>query len=394
MSSHLRVLILAAFAVTSASVLCNAQFVLPSTRVITFEATAETLVPPDQPPSRIIELVPNPVDKVPFKARIRLTNLPSGAATNFVIVSPSAGVARATTVIALNPKVVPYMPPGIYSLDVLFDNPDNPAAPAGGVSVNLRLNFPGLPEIASVMNAASLKPGISPGQLVTVRGARLSTPPLMGEADSAGLFPTNLGNSRVTFNGIPAPLLYVSNEQINCVVPHGVAGSKTAQVIVERASPSRLTDRSPPVTVSVSDTSPAMFTADQSGSGPGSILNTGAGTGPNAETNPAPKGTAITFYATGVGAWNIAYPDGSLVLSARIGLFGFPEFLAPVAPISVTIGGQPARVVAATAQPMRVSGMLQVTAENPEGIGSGAQAVVLKVGENDNADQNVSVWVR
>lgn len=397
MSSPVRMLVTAAFAVTSVSVLCNAQFVFPSITVITFEATTEALIPPDQPPSRFIELVPNPfgVDKVPFKARIRLNNLPSGAATNFVIVSPSAGVARTTTVIALNPKVVPYMPPGIYNLDVLFDNPEHPEFGAGGVSVNLRLNFPGFPEIASVMNAASLKPGISPGQLVTVRGARLSTPPLMGEADSAGLFPTNLGNSRVTFNGIPAPLLYVSNEQINCVVPHGVAGSKTAQVVVERASPSRLTDRSPAVTVPVSDTSPGIFTADQSGSGPGSIVNTGAATGLNTENNPAPRGTAITFYATGAGAWNVAYPDGGLVLASRMALPPpFPAFLAPVAPVSVTIGGQPARVVLATAQQMRVSGMLEVTVEIPEGVGSGAQPVVLKVGENDNADQNVSVWVR
>ncbi len=394
MSSHLRVLIMAAFAVTLASVLCNAQFVLPSTRVITFETMAETLVPPDQPPSRIIELVPNPVDKVPFKARIRLTNLPSGAATNFVIVSPSSGVARATTVIALNPKVVPYMRPGIYNLDVLFDNPDNPAAPAGGVSVSLRLNFPGFPEIASVVNAASLQPGISPGQLVTVRGARLSSPPVTGEADSTGLFPTVIGHTRVTFNGIPAPLLYVSNDQINCVVPYGVAGSKSAQVVVELLSPSGLTDRSPAATVPVSDTSPAIFTADQSGSGPGSILNTSAGTGPNTEGNPAPKGTAITFYATGAGAWNVGYPDGSLVLSARLGLPTLPEFLAPLAPVSVTVGGQPARVVLATAQVMRVSGMLQVTVEIPEGVGAGAQPVVLKIGENDNADQNVTVWVR
>ncbi len=43
---------------------------------------------------------------------------------------------------------------------------------------------------------------------------------------------------------------------------------------------------------------------------------------------------------------------------------------------------------------MRVSGMLQVTVEIPEGVGAGAQPVVLKIGENDNADQNVTVWVR
>jgi uncharacterized protein (TIGR03437 family) len=115
----------------------------------------------------------------------------------------------------------------------------------------------------------------------------------------------------------------------------------------------------------------------------------------NAEDNPAPKGTEITVYATGAGAWNIKYPDGSIVLTWGVGLPPpYPEFLAPVAPVSVTIGGQPAKVTAVRPQLMRVSGMLQVTAEIPVGVGSGAQPVVLKIGENDNAAQNVTVWVR
>lgn len=406
MSGIIRVPGIAVLLCTLAPTGGKAQFVQAFPRVITFEVTGHTLFPPEQPPARFIGLAPAPfgVDKVPFRMReIRPTNLPSGAATNFVIVSPSSGVAatqlsgvsRVGLVIALNPKVVPYMRPGFYNLVVVLENPERPDLAATGFEVNLRLNLPGFPEIASVVNSASMLPGISPGQLVTIRGTHLSTPPVIGEADSAGLFPTVIGHTRVTFNGIPAPLLYVSNEQINCVVPHGVAGSRTAQVVVDLLSPSGLTDSSPAVSVPVSDTSPGIFTSDQSGSGPGAILNTGVGTGLNTESNPAPTGTAITFYATGAGAWNIAYPDGGLVLASRLGLSPpSPEFLAPLAPVSVTLGGQPARVIAATAQPMRVSGMLQVTTEIPEGIGSGAQPVLLKVGESDNAQQNVTVWVR
>jgi len=123
-------------------------------------------------------------------------------------------------------------------------------------------------------------------------------------------------------------------------------------------------------------------------------VNTGAGTGFNTESNPAPRGSAVTFYATGAGAWNVAYPDGGLVLASRTGLYLGPEFLMPLAPVSVTIGGQPARVVVATAQPMRVSGMLQVTAEIPQGIGSGEQPVVLTIGNNSNSQQWVTVAVQ
>jgi len=400
MPSMVRVMLIAALLWTLTPTAGKSQLLVAAPRVNTFQATAHALISPDQPPARYIGLAPGPlgVDKVPFRLReIRPINQPTGAATNFVIVSPSSGVARATTLVALNPKVVPYMRPGYYSLFVIFENPERPEF-GSGIEVNLYLSSPGLPEIASVVSAASMRPGISPGQLVAIRGTRLSTPPVTGEADSAGLFPTVIGHTRVTFNGIAAPLLYVSSEQINCVVPHGVAGSKSAQVVVELLSPSGLNDSSPAVTVPVSDTSPGIFTADQSGNGPGAIVNTGAGTGFNTESNPAPRGSAVTFYATGAGAWNVAYPDGGLVLASRLGWPplppGFPEFVAPLAPVSVTIGGQPARVVAAVAQPMRVSGMLQVTAEIPQGIGAGEQPVVLTIGNNSNSQQWVTVAVQ
>lgn len=382
-----------------------AQFPEAYPRIITFVATAHTLLSEDQPPTRFFGVAPAPlgVDSVPFQVSIRLENLPTGEATNFVIVSPSSGIAasglsgipRVSPVIALNPKVVPYMRPGTYSLTVLVRNPEHPEFGSGGVFVYLTLKPAGFPEIASVVNAASQLPAISPGQLVTIRGTHLSTPPVTAEADGTGLFPKVMGHTRVTFNGIPAPLLYVSNERIDCVVPHGVAGSQTAEVVVDLLQPAGPNDSSPAVTVPVSDTSPGIYTADESGSGPGAILNSGDTADVNTESNPAPPGTAITFSATGAGAWNIPFPDGALVLASMTATAPpNPEFLAPVAPVSVTIGGQPAKVIQATAKRNRVSGMLLVTVEIPEGIGSGAQPLVLRVGEKDTADQNVTVWVR
>lgn len=376
----------------------RAQWVDAAPRVISFAATGYTLFPADQPPARFVELVPNPfgVDSVPFRVReIRPTNLPSGIATNFVLVSPSSGVARTTILVALNPKVVPYMRPGAYHLWVLFENPERPDLGTGGVEVTLRLSFPGPPEIESVVNSATLQPEIAPGQLVTIRGRNLSSPPVTSEADSLGRFPTVIGNTRVRIDGLAVPLLSVSNGRIDCVVPQGVAERSSVEVIVDLLAPSGLHDSSPPVTVAVVDTAPGVFTADSSGSGPGAIENTGAGTGLNTESNPAPKGGTITLHATGAGAWNLPFPDGSLIISPRQALPPpRPQFLAPLAPVSVTIGGQPAKLISATAQPMRVLGMLEVVVEIPEGIESGAQPIVLKIGENDNARQNVTVWVQ
>lgn len=376
----------------------HAQWVYPYPRVISFVATGYTLFPADQPPARFVELVPSPfgVDSAPFRVReIRPTNLPTGVATNFVLVSPSSGVARTTILVALNPKVVPYMRPGAYHLVVVVENPERPDLGADGFEVNLRLTSPGSPKVDSVAHAASLLPEVSPGQVASVFGTNLSSPPIFAESDSLGVFPTVIGHTRVRVDGAAVPLLFVSNGRIDFAVPQAVAGRSSVEVIVDLLSPAGVTISSTPMTAPVTDTAPGVFTADSSGSGPGAIENTGVGTGLNTESNPAPKGATITLHATGAGAWNLPFPDGSLVISPRQALPPpRPQFLAPLAPVSVTIGGQPAKLISATAQPMRVLGMLEVVVEIPEGIESGAQPIVLRIGENDNARQNVTVWVQ
>jgi uncharacterized protein (TIGR03437 family) len=206
------------------------------------------------------------------------------------------------------------------------------------------------------------------------------------------LYPTLLGNSRVTFNGIAAPILYVSNNQINCVAPNGLKGSRTAEIVVERPYPGDVVIRSQPVTVQVQDTLPGIFTADTSGSGTAAIVNGAPAVGVNSENNPTPKGSVITFYATGAGSWEIPYPDGALVLSEINPSNNNP--LIPTASVSVTIGGQPAKVIQASRQARQVSGMLEVKAEVPQGIGSRAQPIVLKIGERDSSPQTTTVWVR
>jgi uncharacterized protein (TIGR03437 family) len=65
-----------------------------------------------------------------------------------------------------------------------------------------------------------------------------------------------------------------------------------------------------------------------------------------------------------------------------------------VAPVSVTIGGQPATIRYAGAAPYQVLGIFQVNAVVPEGIGSGPQPIVLTAGENSNSQQQVTVAVQ
>jgi uncharacterized protein (TIGR03437 family) len=343
-------------------------------------ATSSALAPTRPYRVRAISVLPGPAD-------------PEGV-FNFVTVSPSAGGTPMVAHVTLNPKVVPYMRPGVYELVVRLEYADVPPAAElpPGLVVTLVLSHPGKPEITSIVDAASLQPGISPGQFVTIRGLRLSTPPLTAEPDGMGLFPTVLGNTRVTFSGVAAPLLYVSNEQINCVVPHSVAGSRSVEVVVSRVHVAGVSDPSPPFTVMISDTAPGVFTSDGSGGGPASALNVNPAAGTNSEDNPAPERSTIRFFATGAGAWNVKFPDGQLVLLPTFGGDPrLPALLAPSAPVSVTLGGKTARVVRAAAQRNQVYGMLEVDAEVPEGIGPGAQPLVLKVGDSDNSEQKVTV---
>jgi uncharacterized protein (TIGR03437 family) len=102
-----------------------------------------------------------------------------------------------------------------------------------------------------------------------------------------------------------------------------------------------------------------------------------------------PRGSTISFFATGAGVWSEPVQDGSVILNmgqnpARI--------LRPAAPVSLTIGGVPAAIRYAGAAPFQVSEMLQVNAVVPAGVGSGTQPLVLTIGQSSSG-QNVTVEI-
>jgi uncharacterized protein (TIGR03437 family) len=87
---------------------------------------------------------------------------------------------------------------------------------------------------------------ISPGQMVTIFGNSLeSATPALYDPQAATL-PTTLGGASVLVNGQAAPLVYVSQNQINFVVPYEVSGQSTATVQVK--SPNATAQRTMTVT--------------------------------------------------------------------------------------------------------------------------------------------------
>ena len=221
-------------------------------------------------------------------------------------------------------------------------------------------------QITTVTNAASYTgDAVSPGEIVSLFGTSLGpTPavPLQLNGDGTAITKT-LGGVQVLFDGVAAPLTYVSAKQINAIVPYGVAGKASTNIQVQNQ-----TGSSAVVTMNVNAVSPGLFTQDGSGLGPGAILNQDYQL--NGSAARAARGDAIMIYLTGTGVTNPPSADGSVTGSD-------PPSVAQ--PVSVTIGGVDAPVLYSGAAPGAVAGLTQVNVRVPDGA-TGILPIVVKAG--------------
>lgn len=313
---------------------------------------------------------------------------------DFLVVSPSRGATPGWVWVGLNRDVVPYLAARAYGASLRFALEDEPDKICSELSpILLLVGGVPLPTVTSVVNAATQQSDFSPGTVISILGTNLSTPPITARYDAAGLYPTELGNTTVYLgnNKPPARLLYVSQDRIDAVIPHSLADQTSLDVMVKH---NNIT--SPVVRIPLTATSPGIFTGSASGGGL-AIYN--ADGRPNGNDNPAARGSEILFRATGVGVWNQNLPDGSIAFSPVF----FPNYyrptyqeviLRPQAPISLTIGGQPAEIRSAEPAPGELFGTLQMIAVVPQGIGPGPQPIVLTVGDNSNVRQQVMLVVQ
>ena len=307
------------------------------------------------------------------------------SAPNFIVVIPSSGTTPARIQIGVNPNVAGLLKPGSRWLltarfSTVGQDPPSTAAMAVDFTVDSTLFQP---IIQSAVNSASLQPALSPGVLVSIFGSYLSGTTLSTTFDDTASYPTSAAGTSVTFNDVEAPLVFVSPTQINAIVPFSLTGQNSAHVAVQRWE-----QVSAPVTVPLRDTAPAIFTSTQTGTGQAAILQQ-AGQGPlsyNSSSNPARAGDFLEIFATGQGLW--APPPQSDVF-----FFGEPFTTLPV---SLTIGGEPTKIVYAGTLGARLSSwsVLQINAVVPDGLSPGDEPLVLKIGANDNTAQKVTIAVQ
>jgi len=207
----------------------------------------------------------------------------------------------------------------------------------------------------SVVSAASFAPFVplAPGSLVSIYGVRLAE----GQADSSAVpLPTDLGGTEVLIAGRLMPLVSVSENRIDAIVPFDVEVNTTHQILVQRGS-----TISQPVPIDVAAAQPAIFQGRIYAIRSGDRILAQAGA-------PARRGDNIVIFCAGMGvvegntAAGAAGPDAPRAGARQ--------------PVQLTIGGVEAAVSFAGLAPGLV-GIYQIGASVPQSAPSGDETPVV-----------------
>ena len=278
------------------------------------------------------------------------STLPSGG-LRVVIVGMNQGVIADGELLRPLVSVDPNATPGTAQIrigNVVATDPTGTALALPPVSGTVQIiagSFTQSFVAGGIVNAASLLAGpISPGEIVTIFGG-------------AGLS----GTTDVQFNGVHAPILYAGPGQVNAVVPLGLDPSKPATLEIFAAGLS-LGMVTPLSTAAVS---PALFTQDSDGVGPGAILNQDSTL--NSPSNPASAGSIIMVYGTGFGPLNPPATDGQPATGQANTQMA----------VTATVGGIQGDVIYAGAAPGLIAGAVQINVRVPHNLAPTPAAIVL-----------------
>ncbi len=202
------------------------------------------------------------------------------------------------------------------------------------VRLDSQAPFANAPMITGIVNGASFQSGIVPGSWVTITGQNLSgLSRTWGTSDFGAdpLLPVSLSGVRVTFDGKPAAVYYVSPTQLNVQAPAGLSGTVSVQT--------QYFGTSNAFPVTIAQNAPALFTY-HTGSRVypaavynGTIMLVGDPSVSGSTVRAAQPGDIVSLYATGIEP----SPAGT-VLSAPVSV---------QSTISATIGSQVATVLGA-----------------------------------------------
>ena len=360
---------------TGSPITINVSFTVTASQTITASPATLTF-------SAVAGIAPPAAQTVSITSSGSGTSFTAAATTqtggNWLSVTPTSGVTPAQLSIAVASQS---LTAGNYTGTVAINSP-NIAAPVN-ITVNLTVASIPTPVITAVQNAASYAiGGVSPGENIYIKGTGIGPATLMVAApSSSGAYPTNFGNTQVFFGTVAAPILYVSATATSVMVPYEVAGQPTTSVTVVYSGVT-----SAPITYSIVAAAPGIYTLNQSGTGPGAILNQNYSV--NGPTAPAAPGSVVAVYMTGEGPTSPPSTTGALASATNPN-----TWFKPTLPVTATIGGLPATVQYYGSAPGLIYGVMQVNLSIPSGLSNGAQPVVISVG-TFQTQANVTVTVQ
>lgn len=242
----------------------------------------------------------------------------------FIVVSPSAGDGAAQLRLA----------------NAVGVSPDGSSVPLALSSAAIQIHTGGITQglpPKAVLNAASLLSGpVAPGEVVTLLGS-------MGPGYVSDPEPV------LSVNGVRAPVTYAGLNQINAIIPF--SADLRGPVTLELRSQGRLVAQ---VSLPGAAAAPAIFSQNQSGVGPGAILNQDFTV--NSFANPAAPGSILMVFGTGFGTLDRAPVDGEIAT----------EPVPTAIPVTATIAGLPAEVTYSGSAPTLIAGITQINVRIPQ----------------------------
>lgn len=220
-----------------------------------------------------------------------------------------------------------------------------------------------------ILNAASYVKGqpVTLGSFVAIFGSGFGNGGVTGTVP----WPTSLGGTSVTMNGVLAPLYAVTDGQINAQVPFEALPtgqtSGSVNVIVQTS-----TQMSAPQSFQVVSIAPGLFSIAGNGLGlanvsnPDGSLTAPSGSVPGYAAHPAAPGGTIVLLATGLGATDSSIASGASSSDKLRHTDTLP---------SVLIGGIPAEVAFSGLSP-QFPAVNQINVVLPVGIPSGSSVPI------------------
>ncbi len=229
---------------------------------------------------------------------------------------------------------------------------------------------------SGVLNGADFGTTIAPGSWFAIFGSNFgSTTRLWTGNDIVdGKLPESLDGVRVTVNGKPAAIYFISPTQINAQAPDD-DGTGIVSVVV--TTPDGASD---PVTVMLQKEAPALFAfTPQSSRYPAAVSADGAFLGPpelfgtSVTTRPARPGETIVLFGNGFGPTDPFVPAGQ-AFSGAAHLAGS---------VAVSIGGVNADVAFAG---LSATSLYQFNVTVPPGLPAGDQKISISINGKQTQD--------